>query len=116
MEAQRQHGERGGDDEQTAAIGSGFAPAKADQRQAAEHNQSAEPTERGGGDDGSKEQRLDLVADPVEAAAAVGPRSEDGEGVQLRIDGEEHCEDDEKRPDRPCQQRQHPQGCHRPHQ
>src|SRR6266540_2853876 len=58
-------------DEHAAAIRAGFAPADRDERDDAEGNKPGQTPDRDGGNERWEQQRLDLVADSVEAPAPV---------------------------------------------
>ena len=81
-----------------AALGDAGRDREGDQREGAQADQRSED-ERGG-----EQERLDLVREPVKAAAAVGMRPDHGEGVPLGP-GPHHCEQEGEKRGQPERER-----------
>src|SRR5205823_14553613 len=114
LQAEPQNGKRRSEYQQPPSVRTRLAPADAHERESAGGNEPAYAAGGHSGDDRREQQRLDLVADAVIAAAAVGTRAEHGERVELRIDCQKNREGDKKQgherrqdlPSRSCQQRE----------
>src|SRR6266508_5485152 len=85
--AERENGERGSEDEHAAAVCARLAPPDRDERQPRQWNEPAPAPHEDRGEHRREEQRLDLIADPVEATAPVWTGAEHTQGIQLGIDG-----------------------------